>query len=136
MKILTICPSEFLPPYSERTRDHIYFVYDKMALYLGRDVYSDAFCVVEDIPDIPVEGMLYITFDGFVKARINEQVIIIAEIENRQQLDYLKVIYTMMKIHSLKSKSIMVRKQSLLKHQLIKQELNQKLKYLPKLIIY
>lgn len=90
MKILTICPSEFLPPYMERSRNHIYFVYDKMALYLGRDVYSDTFCIVEDIPENPIDGMLYITFDGFVKTRINDQIIIIAQIEDREQLNYLK----------------------------------------------
>lgn len=90
MKVLTICSSEFLPPYEKRSRDHIYFVYDKMSIYLGRDSYSDPFCIVEDIPNKPVDGMLYITFDGFVKARINDQVIIIAEIEDEKQLKLIK----------------------------------------------
>lgn len=90
LKILTICSSEFLPAYDKRLREHIYFVYDKMSIYLGKDSYSDPFCIVEDIPNKPVDGMLYITFDGFVKARINDQVIIIAEIEDEKQLKLIK----------------------------------------------
>lgn len=90
MKTLTICPSEFLPPRDNRTRDHIYFVYDKMAVYLGKDTYSDPFCVVEDIPERPVVGMLYITFDGYLKSYYNDKVITIAEIEDPEQLEYLK----------------------------------------------
>lgn len=90
MKTLTICPSEFLPPKEERTRDHIYFVYDKMKIYLGKDTYTDPFCIVEDLPEKPVPSILYITFDGYVKSYVNEEVVTIAEIETPEQLGFLK----------------------------------------------
>lgn len=90
MKVLTICPSEFLPPVEERTKNHIYFAFDKMKIYLGRDTYSDPFCIVERVPEDPIPAMLYITFDGFVMTSIDDRVIQIAEIEDAEQLNYIK----------------------------------------------
>lgn len=89
MKKLKICNSENLPSIEDRTNDTIYFVYDKMAIFLGQNFYSDPFCIVEDIPDYPVPAMLYITFQGDVKAYINDQVTVIAQIENTEELRYL-----------------------------------------------
>lgn len=89
MKKLKICNSENLPAMIDRTNDTIYFVYDKMAIFLGQNFYSDPFCIVEDIPEHPVPAMLYITFTGDVKTYINDQVTIIAQIENQDELQYL-----------------------------------------------
>lgn len=89
MNKLVICNSENLPAMNDRTNDTIYFVYDKMAIFLGQSFYSDPFCIVEEIPEHPVPAMLYITFTGDVKAYVNDQVTIIAQIEDDTQLQYL-----------------------------------------------
>lgn len=88
-KILRVCNTEFLPPLSERDPNYVYFVYDKMAIYLGRFYYSDPFCIVEVMPEHPVEGMLYITIDGKLKSYLDYKVVEIGEIESEDQLQYL-----------------------------------------------
>ena len=52
-KILRICKSENLPVLADRDSNYVYFVYDKMAIYLGRNYYSDPFCIVETVPEDP-----------------------------------------------------------------------------------
>lgn len=89
-KVLKVIDSKHLPISIDRDPNVIYFVYDKMAIYLGKNFYSDPFCVVEKLPDEPIEGMLYITMDGKVKSYINLQIIDIADIESEDQIDNLK----------------------------------------------
>lgn len=70
-KVLRVVTSEFLPVVEDRRDDTIYFVYDKMELHLGKSFYSDPFCIVEELPEVPVTGMLYITIDGVVRTYID-----------------------------------------------------------------
>lgn len=89
-KILRVCNSESLPSMVERDVNYIYFVYDKMSIYLGKNFYSDPFCIVESVPDNPIEGMLYITLDGQMKTYMNYNVIDIGSIESEDQIEILK----------------------------------------------
>lgn len=88
-KILRVCNSENLPPILERSNSYIYFVYDKMSIYLGQNFYSDPFCIVEQLPPDPIPGMLYITLDGLVKTYYDSKEITIGIIESDDQLQYL-----------------------------------------------
>lgn len=88
MKILRICNSADLP--ADRSSDYIYFVYDKMMIYLGNNYYSDPFCIVEKIPNNPINAMLYITYEGNVLTYLNNKVTQIGSIEDEKQLDYIK----------------------------------------------
>lgn len=88
-RVLRVCNSEFLPPLSERDPNYIYFIYDKMAIYLGQNRYTDPFCIVEDMPKEPIEGMLYITIDGKLKTYLDYNIVEIGEIESEDQIQYL-----------------------------------------------
>ena len=70
-RVLRVLTSEFLPVVEDREDNTIYFVYDKMELHLGKSFYSDPFCIVEELPTAPVDGMLYITTDGLVQTYVN-----------------------------------------------------------------
>lgn len=65
-RIMKVLKTEDLPPVTERKASYIYFVYDKMELYLYQSYYADPFCIVETLPDKDhiVENMLYITLEG------------------------------------------------------------------------
>lgn len=89
-KILQICKSEDLPILSNRDSNYVYFVYDKMAIYIGKNYYSDPFCIVDDIPEDAVEGMLYITMNGDMKTIVNYTIIDIGAIEEEGQKELLK----------------------------------------------
>lgn len=89
-KILRVITSEYLPSSVDRSPDVVYFVYDKMAIYLGRNFYSDPFCIVEKLPDKPVEGMLYITMAGELKSFIDGKEENIGKIESQDQIQLLK----------------------------------------------
>jgi len=89
-KILKVITSEFLPSSVDRSVDTVYFVYDKMAIYLGHNFYSDPFCIVEKLPDKPIEGMLYITMDGKLKSYQDGKEVEIGEIESADQIELLK----------------------------------------------
>lgn len=89
-KILRVCNSELLPPILERSSNYVYFVYDKMSIYLGQNFYSDPFCIVEHLPSNPVEGILYITLDGYMKSYFDGSEVEIGYIESQDQLQYLK----------------------------------------------
>lgn len=94
MKVLKVCTSEFFPIVSMRDDNVIYFVYDKMSIYLGKNFYSDPFCVVEKMPDNPIEGMLYITLDGKVKTYLDYKIIDIAETTESSEIEALKLAGT------------------------------------------
>lgn len=89
-KILKVIDSKLLPDIDKRESNIVYFVYDKMSIYLGKNFYSDPFCIVDILPENPVEGMLYITLDGKLKSYINYNEIEIGQIESEDQIEYLK----------------------------------------------
>ena len=88
--ILRVCTSENLPILADRQSNYLYFVYDKMQLYFGRDIYRDSFCIVETVPLEPVEGMLYITLNGDLKVFLGDTLDTLGTIENVTQIDLLK----------------------------------------------
>lgn len=88
-KLLRVLTSEYLPDVKDRSRDVFYFVYDKMELYSGTSLYSDAFCIVEDIPESPVEGMLYITTGGLMKMYIDYEEVILGSCQTEDEIRLL-----------------------------------------------
>lgn len=93
-KILRVCKSEDLPVLSARDESYVYFIYDKMAIYLGKNYYSDPFCIVEDVPENAIEGMLYITLDGKLKTMLDYNIVEIGSIESEDQKEYLSLAGT------------------------------------------
>ena len=90
LKILRVCLSKDLPLLNNRDPNIIYFLYDKLTVFLGQSLYNDPYAIVESMPKDPVNGMLYFTLDGYVKAYINYSIETIAKIENNEQLELLK----------------------------------------------
>lgn len=91
MKTLRVCHSDALPSIHERDINYIYFLYDKLEVFLGQNYYSDPYAIVESFPSSPVAEMLYFCLDdGKIKARVSLQDTIIAEIESEEQLEILK----------------------------------------------
>lgn len=88
-KILRVITSEFLPVVGDRDKDVIYFVYDMMELHLGKSRYSDPFCIVEELPEKPIEGMLYITIGGFVQTYINYEWFLLASCPIEEEVELL-----------------------------------------------
>lgn len=84
---LVVCTSEYLPIPSERDMNTVYFVYDKMAVFVGRTFYSDPFCVLETVPEQPAEGMLYITTDGRLKLYVDYSLMDIGGTDNQTYID-------------------------------------------------
>lgn len=75
-RILQVVTSQTIPIPSRRYKSHLYFVYDKMELWLYCSKYSDLFCIIEEVPEHPVENMLYITLnDGGVYTYTNYRVV-------------------------------------------------------------
>lgn len=91
-RILRVCKSEDLPQIHNRERNYIYFLYDKMVLYLGQNYYSDPFCIVDEVPEAidAVEELLYITLSGDVKIKYNNEISTIGGIEDPDQLALLR----------------------------------------------
>ena len=63
-KVLKVIKYQYLPPKNERYKSYVYFCYDRMQLYLYQSLYTDPFCIIEELPANPVESMLYITTEG------------------------------------------------------------------------
>src|SRR5574344_1279168 len=91
---LSILTSENLPTSIDRSQSKIYFVYDKMELYVGKGRYTDAFYIVESMPSNSVEGALYILMDGTVRTRIDMVDVYLAEAEDTTELPLLKLAGT------------------------------------------
>lgn len=90
-KILRVCLSKDFPLLNNRQTNIIYFIYDKLLLFLGQNQYTDPYAIVEDIPETPVSGILYIIIkDGSVRSYIDYELVVIANIENQEQLELLK----------------------------------------------
>lgn len=91
LKTLRVCLSSELPSLLDRDPNFIYFLYDKLTVFLGQSLYSDPFAIVETMPENPIFNMLYFVLeDGKTKAYVDHRVIEIAEIENTDQLEILK----------------------------------------------
>lgn len=102
-RILKIIKSQDLPIPQEREKDHLYYVYDKMKLYLYQSMYSDPFSIVEKLPDqsVLVENMLYIVLNGYMYTYSHNSIIELGHIEINEfgdvdpdQLDLLKTVGT------------------------------------------
>ena len=90
-KTLRVCLSSELPSIYDRSINFIYYLYDKLEVFLGKNYYSDPYAIVETFPDNPVLGMLYFCLnDGTVSSYINNTKEIIANIETQEQLEILK----------------------------------------------
>ena len=92
MKTLRVCHSEDLPSIHDRDINYIYYLYDKLEVFLGQNYYSDPYAIVETYPgDNVVAGMLYFCLDdGYVRAQVNLETTEIAKIESDEQLEILK----------------------------------------------
>ena len=91
LKTLKVCLSSELPLITERDPNTIYFLYDKLLVFLGQSLYNDPYAIVEAIPENPVFNMLYFDLsDGKVKAYIDYSITEIAEVETPEQLEILK----------------------------------------------
>lgn len=90
LKKLRVCLSKDLPLITDRDPQIIYFLYDKLTVFLGQNLYSDPYVIVEQMPSEPINGMLYFVLDGYVKVYIDYGVKEIAQIENNEQLELLK----------------------------------------------
>ena len=100
MKTLRVCYSKDLPDLQNRNNDYIYLAYDKLALFIGKNMYYDPFIICERIPADPIPGCLYIQFDGFVLCLIKDDVEIFARVENIDQMNMLREIGTMYFVHA------------------------------------
>lgn len=91
LKTFRVCLSSELPSLLDRDPKFIYFLYDKLVLFFGQNLYNDPFAIVESIPDNPVNGLLYICInDGYCKIYHNHQIYNIASIEDESQIEILK----------------------------------------------
>ena len=91
LKTLKVCLSNELPLLSDRDPDIIYFLYDKLTIFIGQNMYYDPYAIVETVPENPVTGILYFTLDdGKVRVYVDYEMVEIAKIENKEQLEILK----------------------------------------------
>lgn len=91
LKTLKVCLSSDLPSLQDRDSNTIYFLRDKLIIYLGKSMYNDPYAIVEEMPAEPITGLLYfILSDGSVKSYMEYQVITIGQIEDEEQLELLK----------------------------------------------
>lgn len=92
IKTLRVCLSNELPLEADRDPKYIYFLYDKLSIFIGKVLYTDPYAIVEDIPEFPVYNMLYFcTKDGKVKSYIEYNVVELAKIESEDQIKLLKL---------------------------------------------
>lgn len=90
LKTFRVCLSSELPPLEERDPNFVYFLYDKLVVFIGQNLYSDPYAIVEKMPNNPIGGMLYFVMDGYIRAYINYSIMDLAIIENQEQLELLK----------------------------------------------
>lgn len=90
-KTLRVCLSKELPDILDRDPKIIYFLYDKLVIFIGQSLYSECYAIVESMPEDPISGMLYFVLeDGTVKVYVNYSIKTIAVIESQEQLELLK----------------------------------------------
>ena len=102
LKTLRVCLSSELPELLNRDPNFIYFLYDKLTVFLGQSIYSDPYAVVEAMPEAPINGMLYFVMDGTVQVYIEYSNKVIGQIENEDQLELLKKAGTTFFVNSEK----------------------------------
>ena len=102
LKTLRVCLSSELPILLERKPNFIYFIYDKLELFVGQTMYSDPFAIVESMPENPVSGMLYLVLDGYIRIYLDYGIKEIAYIESEDQLELLKQAGTTFFVNSEK----------------------------------
>lgn len=90
LKTLRVCLSTELPTISDRDPNFIYFVYDKLVLFNGQNMYYDDFAIIEEMPEEAVEYLWYICLDGYIRIKADYSIIEIAQIENEDQLEFLR----------------------------------------------
>lgn len=91
LKTLRVCLSSELPLEEDRTPNYIYFTYDKLVLYQGVNELVDNYAIVENIPDEPIHGIMYLLLsDGSIHKVIDYSDTKIAEIEDENQLSLLR----------------------------------------------
>ena len=103
LKTLRVCLSSELPPISERSKNFIYFTYDKLFLYSGQDRLNVNYAIASELPaiDDQVEGMFYIlNTDGTVHRKANYQDYVIANIESAGQIPLLRRAGTMFYVNA------------------------------------
>lgn len=103
LKTLKVILSKDFPLLADRVSSIIYFMYDKLELWIGQNKYTDPYVVVETFPTNATHGYLYLCLDdGTVKALIDYSPKVLAEIENEEQLELLKQTGSNFFIHSEK----------------------------------
>lgn len=91
LKILQVCLSRDLPSREERLPNYIYFTYDSLSIYVGsEDAISDNFAIVDNMPEKPVERMIYIVLDGTLHQYIDYTDTVIAEVEDTSEIDLIR----------------------------------------------
>jgi hypothetical protein len=100
LKTLRICLFKELPDVAERDINYLYLTYDRLLLFFGQNPFYDPFVICERVPESPIEGCLYIQFDGSVKTVVDGQVVDIAKIEDESQTEGLKKLGTTYFIHA------------------------------------
>lgn len=103
LKTLKVILSKDFPLLADRVSSIMYFMYDKLELWIGQNKYTDPYVVVETFPTNATHGYLYLCLDdGSVKALIDYSSKVLAEIENEEQLELLKQTGSNFFIHSEK----------------------------------
>ena len=101
LKKLRVCLSKDFPLYEDRSPSYIYFLYDKLEVYVGQAPYHDQYVICEEMPHDPVVGILYFDLsDGYAKVYTDYTVREVAKVETDEQLDILKEAGTMFFVHS------------------------------------
>lgn len=103
LKKLRVCLSKDFPVYEDRNPNYIYFLYDKLEVFVGQAPYHDHYVICEKIPSDPVVGILYFDLsDGYAKVYSDYIIKKVAKVENDEQLDILKDAGTMFFVNSEK----------------------------------
>jgi methyl-accepting chemotaxis protein len=90
MKVLKVISKDELPALTDRDINCIYFLYDKLEIYVGQSQYTDPYVVSDTVPSNPIQGMIYFTLDtGNVYTYYNGSMNVIAEIESEEMLELL-----------------------------------------------
>ena len=101
LKTLVVCLSIDLPSEADRSKDYIYFVYDKLLLFMGKTLYGENFCIADTMPEEPDVDTLYICLDdGYVKVFDDYQVINIGKAKDDATLELLSKSGSIYYFHS------------------------------------
>lgn len=89
MKTLAVLHSRDLPVIYLRRPNYIYFLYDKLVIFVGQDLFPEHYAIVETMPEEPVEGLWYICMDGYIRSLIDYSVQEIAQVESESMIELL-----------------------------------------------